>query len=457
METINYSVTLPVYREVDVLVVGAGSAGFAAAVSAARNKAKTFVFDKWSCVGGMATMGGVGPFMTSFDSTGKQQIIRGIFEELVERMKAAGGAIHPKDVIGGVDCPYSGFHKTGHSHVGPFDNEVFKITAADMIQESGAELLLHTSFVDVLKENNKISGVVISNKAGLSVIKAKLVIDCTGDGDVAARSGETFDLGQEDGNLQSATLFFKMCNIDTEKVTSHIGEHEDELRPFFGAYNWLIKERQEEWGLKRGGVGLYLNPVKDEYRFNTTRILGIDGTKPEDLTRAEIEGTKQAVKVSSFLKKYAAGFENAHFMGTAAAIGIRETRHIHGMYWLKGDEVENCHVPDTSIAVFATNIDSHSPNDASGTFVTIQKGPYYGVPYGCLVPKKTENLLMAGRHISADAKAGSSIRMIPCCMALGQAAGAAAALSVKGGHSPADINVKELRALLKGQGAFFGE
>jgi flavin-dependent dehydrogenase len=183
-----YRASLPVYRDVDVVVAGAGPAGIAAAVCAARNKAKVFVFDQWGCVGGMATMGLVGPFMTSFDSSGKTQIIRGVFEELVRRMKDMGGAIHPGDV--GPECSYSGYYKIGHNHVGPFDHEAFKIAAVEMLRDSGAELLLHTGFVDVLMENNHINGLVISNKAGISAVKSKVVIDCTCDGDVAVRAGE---------------------------------------------------------------------------------------------------------------------------------------------------------------------------------------------------------------------------------------------------------------------------
>ena len=169
MSTMEYKVNLPVYRDVDVAVIGAGPAGIAAAVSAARNKAKVFVFDQWGCVGGMATMGGVGPFMNSFDSSGKNQIICGIFEELVQRMKAMGGAIHPGEI--GPETSYSGYYKLGHNHVGPFDHEPFKIAAVDMIRESGAELLLHTSFVDVMMQQNSIEGLVISNKDGISAIR----------------------------------------------------------------------------------------------------------------------------------------------------------------------------------------------------------------------------------------------------------------------------------------------
>ncbi len=456
MNRIHYSAALPVYREVDVVVVGAGPAGIAAAVSAARNGARVFVFDQWGSVGGMATMGLVGPFMTSYDSTGNEQIIKGVFQELVERMCEMGGAIHPGEI--GPECSYSGYYKLGHNRVGPFDHEAFKIVATDMIAESGAELLLHTSFVDVLMEDNSISGVIISNKAGLSVVKAKMVIDCTGDGDVAARAGVDFDLGGgEKSNMQPATLFFRVCNVNTAELDAHIAEHAHEIRPFFGPFSWLIREKAEEWeGVQRGEVCLFESPNKGEFRMNVTRILNVDSTRPEDLTRAEIEGTKQAQKAFSFLKKYGAGFKDAIFMGTAAVVGIRESRHIHGIKKIVGDDIIHCRVPADTIAVMATNMDTHNENDVGGSFHVVQNGPYYGVPYGCLVPERVDNLLVAGRCISADAIAASSIRMIPCCIAFGQAAGTAAAMAAESSKKPGDIDTQKLRARLMEQGSYLG-
>jgi hypothetical protein len=339
MSKVQYSKELPIYRDVDVLVVGAGPAGIGAAICAARNDAKTLVFDSAGCVGGQATNGLVGPFMTVYDAKSEKQIIKGIFEEIVDRMIEMGGAIHPSEVRSG--SSRAGFYLIGHDHVGPFDHEALKIVASDMILEAGAELLLHTQFVDVLMEDDKIAGVIIANKNGMSVIRAKIIIDCTGDADVAARSGVKYELGRvEDGNMQPATLFFRVCNVDTERLTAHIKEHEHEIRPFYGPFSWLIREKQEEWGdVPRAEVCLFESPEPGEYRMNVTRILDIDGTKAEDLTRAELEGLKQAHKVFNFMKKYAVGFENAKFMGTASTIGIRETRHIEGLYKLTVDDV----------------------------------------------------------------------------------------------------------------------
>ena len=166
--------------------MGAGSAGVCAAAAAARGGAKTLVIEQYGCVGGAATVGLVGPFMTSFDSKHEKMVIRGMFKEVVDRMIALGGAIDPKDVPGG--DPKSGFYKIGHGNVGPFDHECFKRVTTEMILASGAELLLHTQFIDVVKEGGRITGVVIANKDGMSIVRAKVIIDATGDADVAARA-----------------------------------------------------------------------------------------------------------------------------------------------------------------------------------------------------------------------------------------------------------------------------
>ncbi len=457
MASVMYQKELPVYRTVDVLVMGAGSAGICAAVAAARGGAKTLVIEQNGCVGGAATVGLVGPFMTSFDAKNEKMVIRGMFKEVVDRMVALGGAIDPKDIPGG--DPKSGFYKIGHDHVGPFDHECFKQVATSMILESGAELLLHTQFVDVLKENGGIAGVVIANKSGMSAVRAKLVIDATGDADVAVRAGVKYELGNvKDGNIQPASLFFRLYNVDTERMKAHIKEHEQEIRPFYGPYSWLIRDMQKEWGdVPRAEVCLFEGVVPGEFRLNVTRILDIDGTNAEDLTRAEIEGLRQAHKVFDFLKKYAVGFENARFMGTAGAIGIRETRHIDGVKRLTAEDVSACRVPEDSIAVMATCMDTHNKSDPGGTFYPLTNGPYFGVPYGCLVPVGVNNLLIAGRSISADSVAASATRMIPCCMVFGQAAGAAAAIAVHDGVAPGDVSLEKLLAVLRDQGAYLGE
>ena len=454
MGSLLYKKELPCFRDVDVLVVGAGPAGIGAAVSAARNGAKVLVMDKNGCVGGAATVCMVGPFMTSFDAKNEKMVIRGLFEELVKRLIAKGGAIHPADVPG--SQPRSGFYRIGHDHVGPFDREAMKLVATEMIQESGAEILLHTSFIDPVMEGRHVRGAVIANKTGMSYVRAKTVIDCPGDADVAARAGVAFELGNEaDGNIQPATLFFCVYNVNTAKLAAHIKEHEQEILPFYGPLSWLIREKKEEWGdIPRAEVCMFEGLVDGEYRLNVTRILNVDGTNAEDLTRAELTGLAQAHKVFEFLKAYAPGFEDARFAQTADCIGIRETRHIKGRYRLTKEDVLACRVQKDAIAVLATNMDTHNKNDAGGTFYTHENGPYFGVPYGCLLPEGVSGLMVAGRSISADAVAASATRMIPCCIVIGQAAGLAAAIAIREGIDPSSVDVESLRKTLSAQGAF---
>jgi ribulose 1,5-bisphosphate synthetase/thiazole synthase len=457
MEKIRFSRELPVSAVTDVLVVGAGPAGICAGIAAARGGAQVLVLDGNGCVGGAATVNLVGPFMTTYDARNEYMVIRGLFQEILEEMKALGGAIDPAEIP--AEHPRSGFYRIGHAHVGPFDHECYKRVCTKLLVRSGARLLLYTQFVEALLEDGRIAGVVIHNKNGLSVIRARVVVDCTGDGDVAARAGVPFELGRvEDGNMQPATLFMRVNNVDTRRLWAHMREHREEIRPFYGPFSWLIREKAAKWGdVPRAEVCLFEGVTEGEYRLNVTRILDVDGTDAEDLTRAQVEGLRQAHKVFAFLKRYAVGFEEARLIDTAPAVGIRETRHIRGWYKLTGQDVQDCLVPEDSIAVMATNMDTHNKSDPGGTYYTLTKGRFFGVPYRCLLPMGVDNLMMAGRMISADAMAASAIRMIPCCMAFGEAAGTAAALSLKQGVLPGDLDSKLLRGELRSRGVYLGE
>ena len=457
MEGYPFTQSIPLFREVDVVVAGAGPAGIGAALSASRNGANTLIFDSRNCIGGMATSGLVGPFMSSYSMRDGTMIIRGIFEELVDEMVATGDAIHPGEVF--AETSYSGYYKEGHDHVCPFDREAFKLLTTRKLLESGCEILLHTLFVDVIREGEVITGVVVANKNGLSVIKAKVFIDCTGDADVAARAGVPFTNGStNDGSSQPATLFFRVCNVDTAELHAHMREHADEIRPFYGPFSWLIKEKHDEWGdVPRGEICMFEEPTPGVFSLNVTRIHHVDATDVEDLTMAEIEGMRQVRKVFTFLKRFAPGFAEAIFMGCAATIGIRESRHIEGLSRITANDIMRYEVPENSIAVMATNMDTHNDGDPGGSLIVLDQGPFYGVAFTCLVPQGCDNLLVAGRSISAESLASSSIRMMPCCMAFGQAAGTAAAISLQANLFPKDIDQQALCRTLREQGAYLGD
>jgi len=224
MQTTTFTRKLPV-KETEVLVVGGGPAGIASAVASARRGAKVILVEKSGCLGGMATIGLVGPFMGCFSTDGKIQLVRGIFDELVRRMEKRGGAIHPSKIPGGT--PFGGFYVLGHHHVTPFEPEILKRVTFEMCEEAGIKLKLYTQFLDTITTSSndkiRINEVVIANKSGLQAVKVERVVDCTGDGDVAASSGAPVNKGREkDKKMQPATLFFRVGNVDSQRLISYV-------------------------------------------------------------------------------------------------------------------------------------------------------------------------------------------------------------------------------------------
>jgi hypothetical protein len=443
---------IPVLDEVDVVVVGGGSAGIAAAVSAARNGARTLLVERYGFLGGTSTGALVGPFMTSYDTKGEQPVVEGVFAELVRRMEKIGGAIDPGTIEGpGV---FNAFISLGHSHITPFQADALKVVAADMLVEAGAEVLLHTDFIDVMHEEGKVHHLVIRRKQGMAGVPCKFVIDCSADGDVAAQAGAEFILGRGDGHMQPATMFFKIGNVDDERVEAWVEEH----RKIHGEerlFQCIIQDAREkgEFSVPREWINIYREPRPGEYRVNVSRVLGVDGTKSEDLTRAEIEGRRQVLQLVAFMRKRCPGLENAIIMETASRIGIRETRHIVGDYLLTGEDVQEGRSFEDAIARYSYPIDIHDP---TGTRTRLEgiKGDYYQIPVGTLRVKGFENLLVAGRCLSADHIAHASVRVIPACYATGEAAGALAALAVQQGVPDArQVSTEKLQKVLRDQGA----
>lgn len=441
----------------EVLVIGGGPAGVCAAISAARMGAKTLLVEQGGFAGGMATRGLVGPFMTCYDAEGKEMIIRGIFEEIVERMVERGYAIHPSGVMGGT--AFTSWIKIGHDHVTPFEAEGLKLILDEMLQEANVSILYHTSFLQPVIEQDTIKGAYVSSKAGIQLIRAKVVIDCTGDGDVAARSGVPFEMGNEElGLIQPATMFFHISNVDSDKVEADIQANINNFYRKDGvnyrSLHWRVSEAREngDWTLDRVSIGLFRMPKKDEWCVNTSRIMGVDSIDNESLTKAEIEGRKQADEITRFFRKYVPGCEDARIKSTASHVGIRESRHIAGEYRLTADDLLQAKVPYDTVFIAANSVDVHGRfGPKSNEYVPIN-GKYYGVPYRSLVPKKLENLLIAGRCVSADSTAAGAIRVMPPCMAMGQAAGTAAALAIMENCTPRSLDVQKLRRILKERG-----
>lgn len=460
MSFFNQAENIPLAESADVAVIGGGPSGFCASIAAARSGVSVLLVDEGGCAGGMATKGLVGPFMTCYDRDSEQMIIKGLFEELVDRLVASDGAIHPSGVHGGT--AFTSWIQVGHDHVTPFDPEVLKRVMDEMLVEAGVRVMYHTSFVEPLLQDNTLKEVVISSKSGLRRISAKVFIDCTGDGDVACRCGVPCRKGNEElGIVQPASMFFRIGNVDLAAVEADIEKNKDNFYRKDGvnyrSFHWHVSEARErgDWNLKRVSIGLFRGVKEDEWFVNTSRIMDIDATDSKSLTYGEITGRQQVHVIFEFLKKYVPGCENAKLLSSASTLGIRESRHVQGEYTLDVDDVLEGRVPEDSILLAANSIDVHGRfGPLSNQYLTVSGGRWYGVPFRCLLPQRIDQLLIAGRCISATADAAGAIRVMPPCMGTGQAAGIAAAMAARSGGRVRDVAVKDLQKKLIEQGAF---
>ena len=448
--------------DVDVLVVGGGPAGVCAAIAAACGGAKTLIVEQGGCLGGMATRGLVAPFMTCYDATGELMIIRGLFEVIVNRMVALGGAIHPREVRAGT--PFSAWITTGHDHCTPFDAEIMKYVLDVMCDEAGVEVLFHTTLVDPVVKGSKIKEIRVLTRSGIARIGAKIVIDATGDGDVAARAGVPYEFGNpEIGRVQPSTLFFHINNVDTPRLIADVNAHLHEFRKVDGvsykALHWWVAKAEEagEWDIARKSVNIYRGVKEDEWAVNCTRIHNVDSTSSQSLSAAEKEGRRQVMELINFFHKYVPGCENATIKSSGSTVGVRESRHVMGQYLLTAEDLLGGVVPDDSILVASNSVDVHGRNSANTTeYKPIEKGRWYGLPLRSLIPQKIDNLIIAGRAISASSDAAGAVRVMPPCMAMGHAAGVTAAIAARGGIAPGKVDAGDVRAELLKQGAFLG-
>lgn len=441
----------------DILVVGGGPSGVCAAISAARLGAKVMLVDSGNCLGGMGTKGLVGPFMTCYDAKGEEMIIRGLFEEVVDRLVAIGGALHPSGIRQKTE--FTAWISEGHDHVTPFDPELLKVVYDHMCKEAGVKVLYNSVFAHPVMKGDAICGAVLLTPSGLEAAEAKMVIDATGDGTVAFRAGAPCVFGDpESGRVQPSSLFFRMNNIDTDRLIAEVEPHLPEFRRVNGVsyrcLHWRVTEAEAagEWDLARKSVNIWRSVEKDQWVVNCTRIHGVDATDAENLSAAEEEGRRQVQELMHFFRKYVPGCEKATLMGTGSVMGIRESRHVHGDFVLPVQDLIDGVIPEDNILLSANSIDVHGAmgGPAGGLYMPIKKDKY-GIPYRVLLPAGVKNLLLTGRCVSADSAAAGAIRVMPPAMALGQAAGTAAALCLKDGVQPEKLDYGELRdALIKG-------
>lgn len=432
----------PVARKVDVLVIGGGCAGIAAAVSAARHGAKVLIADANNSLGGMATSGMVGPFMTCSDPQAKRQVIKGIFDEMVRRMIQKGGAIAPEDVHAGTSL--TAWRVKGHENCTPFSHEVFKVVADEICQEAGVEVLYHALFMNTRmnEAGDQIQGAVFATKAGMLEIQAEQFIDCTGDGDVAYRSGVPCQYGDEEGNTQPSSLFFIIRNVDKAQL--------EKIKDEKGVAALYFQEQVEKeivegrYSVPRNKVALYENP-DGTFRVNMSRVTMKDGCDPFEVSKATIKARAQVKEIMDLLRRLVPGCENIELVSTASMLGQRETRRIQGDFILTGEDILNKTKFDDVIFMAGSSMDMHGGRAVN---YTPAQGEAYSIPYRILLPRKVDNLLVAGRACSLDRMALAAIRVMPPVFAMGQAAGTAAAICVESKVAPKDVCVKKLQEKL---------
>lgn len=449
----------------DVMVVGGGSAGIAAAVSAARNGASTILVDAGPTIGGELISGL--PLNACLNARG-DWVVGGVVRELLDRC----------DALGGLVPPYFDWRSLWLVCVDP---EIVKYVVMDMVQAAGVQLLLSTFAEEVVVEDGVINGVVVLNKLGRTLIRAGTYIDCSGDGALSVMAGASYEDGDGSGAYQPVTMMFRMQGVETEPLLDFIrrnphyaglGERPDLITMskrecaerlyeqgvpsvFLDGKGDLIQRAIADGEMYPCGLLAIcpISPARKEVSLNTTRLADLDATNAEVLSRALPQLIEQVWQCVGFLRARVPGFESAVFSSLAPRIGIRETRRVMGLEVLQRDDVLTGRKrPADGIGKGAHELDVHGGGDNHRREM-IRDGGDYDIPFGCLVPRDTRNLLVAGRCLSASREAHGSARVMGTCMAMGQAAGTAAAMRRETGVPVPEISVADLRDRLSAQGA----
>ncbi len=405
-----------------VLVAGGGPAGLAAAVASARRGCDTVLIERYGFLGGMATTGLVNPFMMGDPSP--EPLVGGVFQEMLDRLSSKGA------------CSCEG---TPNAWGVTFDSEAFKAVADEICTDAGVKVRLHTLLTEANIKAGRVTSVISQSKSGRESWRARIFIDATGDADLAHLCGVPCDVGREtDGLTQPMTLNFRMADVDIERMPPR-----PEINRLFDA-----AKAQGRVNCPREDVLLFRTLRPDVVHFNTTRVTGCSGLSAADLTTAEIEARRQTQELVRFLISDVSGFEQAYLQQTAAQIGIRETRRIRGEYTLTADDVLTARKFPDGIARSSYPIDIHSPTGAGTVLRGVPAGDHYEIPYRCLIPVGVANLLVAGRCVSATHEAQASLRVMPQCFAMGEAAGVAAAMAIRQSLLPREIDTMKLRQAL---------
>lgn len=428
METVSYTREIPVYKRFDVIVCGAGPAGICAAVAAARQGAKVALLERYGVPGGNLTCGHVGPILGMVGKGTMRDELMALLE------------VPDNDMIG----------RVGVAH----DMQRAKTVLTEFIHHENIEVYLQTMAADALVEDHRITGVVISTKEGLLALEGKVVVDATGDGDVAAFAGCQIEKGREDGLMQPVTLEFTLDNVDEDRGVICIGDVDDVA---FNGQRFLdyCKQCAQKGMLPEHLAAVRLHPTvhKGERQVNTTQANGVDSTKIEDLYPAELALRGQIDTLIRFFRENLPGYENCKYIASGTTTGVRESRRVVGEYLITAEELAaGKRFDDVVVHRAEFIVDIHNPAGAGQAEEKIQYVVPYDLPYGCFVPKGVDGLMTAGRCISGTHRAHASYRVMSICMAMGQAVGVAAALCARQGCQPRELDVKALQKELTALG-----
>jgi len=431
----------------DILVIGGGAAGVAAAVTAARQGLHVTMIEKYGFCGGGAVAGLSGTICGMYEATenanpNPNQIVHGFLEEFVSLMEERNGLTGPVQY--------------GKTHTRVHDPLVWRDVADFMVKAAGVQVLYHTVVTDVLMDGGEaIEGVIAYSKEGKVEIRAKRTIDASGDADVIAMAGLPYTMGNN-GEVQNPTMIFRLSGVDVETVTGTYGP--DSIVPYEVSEH--IKKLHEggDWYLPRAKIFLFETPRPGELICNATRIIGEDGRElnaviRDDLTEAEFEGRRQVREYARYLKEHIKGCEDSWVNDTGVQVGVRQTRQVVGTETLTNGAVEGAVKRSDGIARSAWPVELHKGDKPRLVWVMNE---YYEVPFGCFVPEKGENILAAGRCLSAEHEAMASARVTAQCFSYGHAVGHAATLSLREKIDIRDIKGEDVRDILNKDGAQLG-
>jgi hypothetical protein len=430
----------PLLAEVDVLVLGGGPAGIAAAVCSARAGASTLLVERYGFLGGMGTAAGVTNFCGLYANVHGEirRVVHGVADDLLARIEALGGLSEPHLIF-------------GKTRAQAYDMSAYKCAADDLLLASGAKLLFHAQAVGVLmKQESEIDALLIETRSGRRALRARVFIDASGDGDLTAYSGAPWE---KSAQLLYPTLMFKVGNVDAEKAKNAVEE-----------IPRLMREAEAGGEFRFPRMGAIVRPMKNasEWRANVTQIRNehnqaMDGTDAEQLSAGELAGRRQIRDYIRFLRARVPGFEASHVSDIAPQVGIRETRRVTGEYLLSGEDVLQCRDFADSIGVNGWPLEQHVAGDVHWSWPAIPESRGFNqLPYRMLLPLRIDNLLVAGRCASMTQAGQSAARVSGGCFVMGQAAGTAAAMAAAQGLKPRAIDTRSLQARLESEGVYLG-